>query len=369
MRITQVDVTPITMPKEDKEWRFALAATADTQGCLVQIQTDEGIEGVGYTGCAAHYGATQPVVMSALDLFQQNLVGLDPLALAARLDDLDHWLEGNNFAKAGIDLALHDLMAKALRVPLYQLLSGMFRTDIPMIRIVPIKAPDAMAAVSERLVADGYRYLKIKVEGDIEEDVRRIKAIRERVGPEIHLTIDANQSYTPKDAIRSIRRMEPYAIDLVEQPVHAEDFEGLGQVTRAVDVVVEADESAQSLDHVFRLASDRLVDSVSLKVPKLGGLRRTQEAAAICRAAHVTCRLGAAVGSRLLAAACMHLAAATPNMGYACELGEFARLYDDPAEGLEVDNGVLRVPTGIGVGVTLRQPVPASRGRLPEIPR
>ena len=92
---------------------------------------------------------------------------------------------------------------------------------------------------------------------------------------------------------------ESRSIDLVEQPVRADDFHGLGQVTQAVDVPVDADESAGSVEAVFRLVKDHLVDSVSLKVPKLGGLRRAQQVAAICRAGNVDCRLGAAVGSRL----------------------------------------------------------------------
>jgi L-alanine-DL-glutamate epimerase-like enolase superfamily enzyme len=334
----------------------------------VAIETDEEVTGRGYTGCAAHLGASQPVVLGALDQFREVLAGQDPLNLVARLEDLDRCLAGNEYAKAGIDLALHDLIARALKVPLYRILGGLVRTEVPILRIVPIKTPREMAQVAQKLVDEGYRYLKIKVEGVAAEDVARIRAIREQVGPGVHLTIDANQAYTPKDAIRAIRRMEPYDIDLVEQPVRADDFEGLGQVTRAVDIPVDADESAHSVEAVYRLVADRLVDSVSLKVPKLGGLRRAQEAAAICRAGNVECRLGAAVGSRLLAAACLHFAAATPNVGYAAELAEFARLFDDPAEGLEVEDGVLRLPQGVGVGVNLRQRVAAGRDVLGTTP-
>lgn len=361
MRITHVRITRVTMPKEDKAWRFALAATSETQGCLVAIDTDDGVTGLGYTGCATHLGASQAVVLGALDQFREVLEGEDPMNLVARLEDLDRCLAGNEYAKAGIDLALHDLIARALNVPLYQVLGGLVRSEVPILRIVPIKTPAEMAQVARKLVDEGYRYLKIKVEGSVGEDVARVRAIRERVGADVHLTIDANQAYTPKDAIRAIRGMEPYDIDLVEQPVRADDFDGLGQVTRAVDIPVDADESAESVAAVYRLVADRLVDSVSLKVPKLGGLRRTQEAAAICRAGNVDCRLGAAVGSRLLAAACLHFAAATPNVGYAAELAEFARLFDDPAEGLEVEDGMLRVPGGVGVGVSLRQKVVAGR--------
>jgi len=210
-----------------------------------------------------------------------------------------------------------------------------------------------MAAAGQKLVDKGYRYLKIKVHGHVEEDVARVKAIRKQVGDDVHLTIDANQFYTPKDAITALNRMADYRIDLVEQPVNADDFEGLALVTRTVPVTVEADEAAGSLRQVYELVSKRAVDAVSLKIPKLGGLRNTLSAARLCEAGHIKYRLGASVGSRLLAAQGLHFACAMPGIDYACELGEFDRLLDDPFEGLEVTNGVLKLPQGAGSGVRL----------------
>jgi L-alanine-DL-glutamate epimerase-like enolase superfamily enzyme len=149
--------------------------------------------------------------------------------------------------------------------------------------------------------------------------------------------------------------MAEYRIDLCEQPVDADDFEGLALVTRTVPVTVEADEAAGSLREVFELVSRRAVDAVSLKIPKLGGLRNTLAAARLCEAAHIQYRLGAAVGSRLLSAQALHFACAMPGVDYACELGEFDRLLDDPFEGLEVVNGMLTLPSGPGSGVRLQK--------------
>jgi len=108
------------------------------------------------------------------------------------------------------------------------------------------------------------------------------------------------------------------------------------------------------LREIFELVSARAVDAVSLKIPKLGGLRNTLAAARLCEAAHVEYRLGAAVGSRLLSAQALHLACTLRGVDYACELGEFDRLLDDPFGGLEVEAGVLRLPAGAGSGVNLR---------------
>ena len=340
------------MPKIDRTWRFALAATAETYGFLVEIATDEGATGVAYTSVSEHIGAGQDRVAKALHELKPLLLGRDPLNVVECLEALAA-TNPINQALAGYDLALHDLAARTLGVPLYRLLGGKVRDDAPVLRILAIKTPAEMADVAAGLVAEGYRYLKIKVEGDPDADAARVLAIRERVGPDVHLTIDANQSYTVERAIRAIGLMESARIDLVEQPVRADDFDGLGAVARAVETPVEADESAKTVDDVYRLVAGGIVDSVSLKLPKLGGLRAARAAAAICQAGGVQCRMGAAVGSRLLAAAAMHFLAATPSVGDMCELGEFARLLDDPAEGLEVEHGRLRVPEGPGVGVRI----------------
>jgi L-alanine-DL-glutamate epimerase-like enolase superfamily enzyme len=274
--------------------------------------------------------------------------------------DLDRVLYQNLQAKAAVEIALHDLMARSMGVPVFRLLGGLVRESIPVLRILALKQPEEMAANAQKLVDQGYRYLKIKVGGDERLDVARLRAIRSQVGPDVHFTIDANQSYGPKEAIRAIKQMEEFGLDLVEQPVRADDFDGLAMVTRAVDTMVEADEAAMTLPDIFRLVQMRAVDSISIKLMKLGGLRAAKLAAGMSKAADVRCRVGAAVGSRIVNAACMHFVASTPNIDYACELGEFARLLDDPAEGLEIERGELRVPHAVGLGITVRRPVAAA---------
>ncbi len=246
---------------------------------------------------------------------------------------------------------LHDLVARSLGVPLNILFGGPVRKSVPILRIVAIKTPQEMAASSQKLVDQGIRYLKIKVHGDVDEDVARIKAIRRQVGDDIHLTIDANQSYETKDAVTALNRMAEYNIDLVEQPVHAEDYDGLALITRMVPITVEADEGAGSLREIYNIVSRRIADAVSLKVPKLGGLRNTLAAARICETGGIKYRFGAAVGSRLMTAQALHLACALPGVDYACEFGEFDRLLDDPFEGIDTRNGEIFLPEGPGSGV------------------
>jgi L-alanine-DL-glutamate epimerase-like enolase superfamily enzyme len=275
---------------------------------IVTIVSDEGTRGHGYASATPHMGATREGLMVALEHFQPLLIGRDPLAIEATLMALDDRINGNNQAKAGIDCALHDLNARALDQPLCNLLGGKLRDSVPILRILAIKTPAEMAAQAQTLVDAGYRYLKIKVHGDVEEDVACVAAIRERVGKDVHLTIDANQSYSVKNAIAAINRMAPFNIDLVEQPVPVGDFEGLALVTRTVPITVEADEAAGSLAEVYQLVTRRAVDAVSLKIPKLGGFRNTIAAARLCeqcvqrtardRAARQPGQLAAAVPQR-----------------------------------------------------------------------
>ncbi|MEA2976812.1 MAG: L-Ala-D/L-Glu epimerase [Alphaproteobacteria bacterium] len=353
MIIRDFDVTLCTMRKEDPTWRFALAASGVTDGHIVRIATEDGIEGFGYASATPHMGSIQDTLAAELALFRPLVVGRDPRNIEGILIELDRALHGAPQAKAAIDCALHDLVARALGVPLNVLFGGAVRDKIPILRILAIKTPQEMATQAQKLVDKGYRYLKIKVHGEVDEDVARVAAIRRQVGDDVHLTIDANQSYSTKDAIAALNRMAEHRIDLVEQPVSADDFEGLALITRTVPVTVEADEAAGSLREIFELVSKRAVDAISLKIPKLGGLRNTLAAARLCEAGHIKYRLGAAVGSRVLSAQALHLACALPGVDYACELAEFDRLLDDPFEGLEAQDGMLHLPQGPGSGVRL----------------
>jgi L-alanine-DL-glutamate epimerase-like enolase superfamily enzyme len=360
MRVKSVEFEPCVMPLEDKNWKFALGTASTSRGWIVRVTSDEGHTGYGYSNSSPHMGSTFESLPHELERFKPTVLGNDPFAIEAILQELDRSLAGGSQAKAGIDCALHDLCARALNVPLYNLLGGKVRSSVPVLRIVAIKTPKEMGEQAQKLFDQGYTYFKIKIHGDVDEDVARVKAIRERVGNEVHLTIDANQSYSPKNAIAAINRMAEYRLDLVEQPVSRHDLKGLELVTRSVPVVVEADEGAGTIDEIMRLVSNRIVDAVSLKIQKLGGLRNALAAARICEAGHVKYRLGAHVGTRLGNAHAIHLAAALPGVEYACELGEFTRMYNDPFAGLEVIDGALSVPDGPGCGV---EPVAAAEAK------
>jgi L-alanine-DL-glutamate epimerase-like enolase superfamily enzyme len=366
VEITAVDVVHCVQRQADPDWKFALGTTSICEGWIVAITAENGVTGYGYTKSAAHIGSNSEIVKAGIDGMLPRLIGKDSMSISLIMQDLDRALVGNPRTKAGVDCALLDLAAKLQGVPLHALFGGKMRDAVPQMRIVPIKSPEASAERAAAIVAEGYRYLKIKVGGDVADDLARLKAIRSRVGPDVHLIVDANQSYTPKKAISALRRMEELGVELCEQPVRADDLKGLELVTNSVDMVVEADESARSMHDVMMLASNRIVDAVSLKVLKLGGLANLFVAARICEVAGIGLRIGAAFGPQLHAAQALHLAAALPGLCYACELSEFGGLYDDPFDGLEMRDGALVVPDTPGSGVTYqgaKKPVRASMVR------
>jgi L-Ala-D/L-Glu epimerase len=354
MKIEKIDVMPADMPQADPKWRFAIHANRVSRGWLVAITADDGTVGHGYASATKHMGASSEGLKGVLDDFARLLIGRDPFDIEVIMADLNHRLRGMNQAKAAIDCALHEIVARALRVPLCVLFGGKLRREFPVLRVLSLKAPDEMAVKAQELIDAGYRHLKIKVDGRVELDAARVRAIRAQVGPDIRLTIDANQAYKPKAAIRLASKVADLDVEIFEQPCDARDHAGLKLVTEHSPIAIEADESAGSVYEVMALVAGRIVDLVSLKIPKLGGLRNTLAAARICEAGEIPCRLGAHVGPRLLTAQAMHLAASLPELSFACEFGEFVRLHNDITEGVENENGVIRLPGGIGSGASLR---------------
>ena len=351
MKIKDIHITRSVLPKIDKDWKFALRAEPYYKGWIVTVEDEDGAMGYGYAAAQAQYGSPMEAVAGALAMFREILIGQDPRRIAFLMRELDKFAIGNNQAKSGIDCALHDLKARRLGVPTCELFGGAAATEFRALRILPIKTPAEMAANARRLHDEGVRHFKIKVHGDIEEDVACVAAIREEVGPEAHLTVDANQSYSPKTAIQAITRMVPFRIDLAEQPVPYDDLRGLKAVADAVPVAVEADEAAGSLEQVAFIVRERIADAVNLQITKIGGLAKTLAAARLCEAAGSRYRFGAHTGPALLAAHAANLVAALPGVWYACELTEFRGLEYDPWKGLAVADGVLTLPMTPGCGV------------------
>ena len=158
-----------------------------------------------------------------------------------------------------------------------------------------INKPEIMAAKAAAHVKQGFNVIKTKVGTGTAEDIARMKAIREAVGPDVKIRVDANQAWTAKEAVNIIERLNEYDLELCEQPVRADDIEGLAYVTAHTSVPIMSDESCFNAHDALRPVSARAVDIVNIKLMKCGGIREAQKINAICEAAHIPVMLGCMV--------------------------------------------------------------------------
>ncbi len=221
-------------------------------------------------------------------------------------------------------LALHDLLGKALGVPVCNLIGGSGRRQVLAVIEVAPGAADGMARQCAEWVEQGVRGFKAKVGAIPEDDVERLAAIRVAVGPEIMLRADANQGYTPKEAIRLCRMCErrDLGLELLEQPVPKWDLAGMAQVRAAVDVLIEADEAAYTPHDVVQIVRAQAADVINIKIAKAGGLYQSKKIAAVAEAAGLECVIGTAWGLGVKVAAKLHLAAATRSLRDGVEFTE-----------------------------------------------
>lgn len=326
---------------------------------LVRVETDAGVVGWGESQVdVGFFGHTLEDVLAAVnDYLGPQLVGRDPFDRALALALID--FRGHTTAKAGIDLALHDLMGRALGTSVAHLIGGRHRERVGVSIEIAGGAPDAMAAECARLVGLGVREFKAKVGWDPDADADRLRAIREAVGPDVRLRADANQGYAPKEAIRFCRLVEraDLGLGLLEQPVAHHDLEGMALVRRSVETPICADEACYSPADALRIVRAGAADVLNVKIGKAGGLMNAAKVLAIGEAAGLRCVLGTAFGTGLEIAAKLHLAAAHPEVTDAVEFTELtlhgslvtASGHDPFA--LPLADGALPVPSGAGLGI------------------
>lgn len=359
-----------------KPFRIALGTTTEKVEVIVALRDDEGRVGWGEASASAVIlGATPEGTVAALDVLIPALLGEDPRRMGYLVDRMDRVLRGQAPAKAALDLALHDLVGQIYHEPLWRLLGGSRAGPVDTDYTVTIDAPEAMAREAAALVAAGFRTLKVKVGEDPALDVRRVRAVREAAGEEVALRIDANQGWTRAQAVWVLERVAELGVQFVEQPVAAQDIDGLAWVRKRSPIPVMADEAVHSPADAWRLLQAGAADYVNIKLMKAGGLERAREIATLCQAAGVPTMIGGMVESNLSATAAVHFALGCPNVAFRdLDLGERPEARLVAEGGSEIQNGfqILADPEAPGLGLRrLRQEwlSPVRTYRLGETPR
>ena len=298
----------------EKPMRVAFATITDMQTCLVIASTDEGIIGYGEAAPFSYVtGDNLETVISVGEELAEAVTGMDPRSIGAIHRVMDSLYTGNGPIKAGIDIACYDIASKAAGVPLYKYLGGNdphVHSDVT----IGIDDPETMAETALSWAGQGFDIIKVKLGEDIAADEERIRAVRSAVGNGVRIKVDANQGWSVKDAIRISRVLSVLGVELIEQPVPANDIDGLKEVRLGSDVPIAADESCHSIYDAARLVSSRAVDVVNIKLMKCGGIYNAIKIAAICEGAGISCMIGCMGESTLGNLAGMHLAAATDNI-------------------------------------------------------
>jgi muconate/chloromuconate cycloisomerase len=329
---------------------------------LTRVHTDEGIVGYGEGAPMVSYSdeTQKDILNGVLDYLAPAVVGMDPFDLEAIHHRMEMVLPGHHFAKASIDLALYDIMGKKLGLPAYALLGGKVRESVPIAWVVGIGTIDEMVAEAVHHVKTyGFGTVKLKIGREPKKDIDVVRAVREALGPNVKIRVDANQGYDVATAIKTLRQMERYDLELVEQPVPKWNILGMAEVAAALDVPIEADESMFGYHDAATLIRLKACDIINIKIMKPCGLYGSKKVAAVAEAAGITCLVGSMVEFGPGTAAGLHFAAAHRVVAHACEMvgGMFFKgdvVEEDFSLGAIV-NGSLPVPQGPGLGVTLKE--------------
>ena len=326
--------TQITALQLQHPFKIARRAT-DASRHVISVEIDGGI---GETAPAQFYGETVQTVSVALETLAPALPK-DLDTIHDVMEVVEATLGGNYAAKSAIDMALHDRLGKRLGVPLYQLW-GLNPHKTPCTSFtIGLDEPEVMAEKTRH--AEAYPILKVKL--GTPQDIEIMQKLREVTDKPIY--VDANTAWTPKEAVRKIRELARYGVELVEQPTKPNDLAGLKFVREHSELPIIADESVKRASDIPALAE--CVDGINIKLVKCGGLLEARRMINVARAHGLSVMLGCMIESSLGITAAAHL---TPLVDYA-DLDGNLLIVNDPYTGVILDEGKLILPNRPGIGV------------------
>jgi L-Ala-D/L-Glu epimerase len=316
MKITDIRFGMLRVPLKTP-FKTALRTVEQVEDIVVTIHTDKG--NIGYGGAPATAvitGDTHGSIIEAIHKYiAPRIIGQDIANLNRITQLIQNSLEKNSSAKAAVEIAIYDLFGQLYNAPLYKMLGGgdpVVTTDLT----ISVDYIDKMVADSVKAVERGFESLKIKVGKDIGIDLERIKAIYAAVEDRALLRLDVNQGWTAKQAVYALQSLEDAGVrlELVEQPVKAQDLEGLKFVTERVHTPIMADESVFGPTQVIELIRMRAADIINIKLMKTGGISNAIHIADIAAMYQVECMIGCMLETSISVAAAVHVAVAKSNV-------------------------------------------------------
>lgn len=318
MQISRIETYPVRIPlKPERRMISALGQHVVSQYVLVRIVTDTGLEGVGEATVMPRWsGETVWGTKILIDeVFAPLLRGCDPTEHVEIDHRMDRACAHNWFAKSAVEMACWDIAGKAAGKPVYDLLGGPQRSLTIRCRFsMGAYEPDHARRRARELVAEGFDWVKVKVGGVPERDIARVRAVREEIGPERQLMIDANCGWDAETAVQCVNALEDCRIALVEQPTPDGDYAALARVRRETRPPVMADDMCFDMIHARELIRNESCDVISLYPGKNGGIRKAFEIAEFAAQHGVACSIGSNLEWDIGTAAMGHLVVASANM-------------------------------------------------------
>jgi len=354
--ISRVEVFGVAVPLVGPGFKNAYINKTAQKSALVRLTAEDGSVGLGNIDPSPGYSVE--TIEQSLTALRETLAPMvhgsdagNPHQLVARMDAI---LPGYLDAKAAIEMACVDLLARRLGIPVYQYLGGAMVSSVQFNAWVGILSPDEAATEARKWFDRGFRSAKVKVGGGIKADRDRLMAIREAVGPTMALRADANAGYSVEDSIALGHLMEPMNMQLFEQPVADHDLAGMAKVRQAIGIPVMADESITDHESLIAVIRANCADIVKLKVMKQGGFLKCRRMLETATAAGMKVVIGHGFGLGVNTVAEIMLACTSTEVleGLEC-VGPLKTADDIVTHKLDISNGQMALPDGPGLGVEL----------------
>ncbi len=313
MKIARIFAHRVELPLHEGSYKWSGGKSVDVfDSTIVGVETDSGMVGYGEV-CPLgpfYLPAYAEGVRAGLRELGPHLLGWDPRQIYKLNTHMDAALKGHAYVKSGIDIACWDLLGKATGLPVCVLLGGRFGEDVRLYRAISQESPDAMARKVSDYRSQGYTRFQLKVGGDPDEDIERIRAVRAMLQPSDRLVADANTGWTQHEAIRVSKAVQDLDV-YIEQPCLT--YRECLAVRRSIRQPFVLDENVDSLEMLLQAQADLAMDVVNLKISKLGGLTKTRQIRDLCVAMGIAMTLEDSWGGDITTAAIAHLAHSTPE--------------------------------------------------------
>ena len=353
MKISEIHIYQHELPVKNGPYTMANAEVWSLQSTLVKLVTDNGTTGwgetcpVGPTYAPSHADGA----LAALRELAPGLIGADalsPLLLYRRMESL---LNGHRYAKAAVDIAIHDIMGKALGLRVADLLGGVETQHLPCYYATGVGPADEIARIASEKQQEGFKRIQVKVGGrPVETDIEVIHKVWKAVGSSVRLAVDANRGWTTADAIKFSQACRDIPC-IIEQPCNTMDE--IAIVRPLLNHPVYIDESSVDLSSVLSAVGSGICDGFGMKLTRIGGLTPMSDFRGICEARSIPHTCDDAWGGDIIAAACAHMAATVkPRLLEGVWLAQsYIDGHYDPDNGIAIEQGHIDLPEGPGLGI------------------